>query len=227
MNSLQLRLGAVSALAVLSLAPMCKADTWDKKTTIHLTAPTEVPGKVLAPGTYVMKLLNVTPNRHVVEIQNENESQTYAITFTAAAHRVLITDKTVLTFYEGRGDSPRALRTWFYPDDYDGQEFIYYGKDKARLLAVSNTTPVEESALNTQQESTTTTATTETPAPSANEEVIPAAQIPPPIQTQQAETTSEEPTLLAQAEPPAQTNDQTSQAAPRLDFFRSIAQDGH
>jgi hypothetical protein len=213
MKSLQMRLGVLCTLAAVSFAPMCQADTRDKKTTISITDPIEVPGKVLVPGTYVFKLLDSSSNRHIVQILNENESQTYALTFTAAAHRVFPTDKTVLTFYEGKGDSPRALRTWFYPGEYDGQEFIY-GKDQAHLIAVSNTTPVEQLASSTRQETTTT----EIPAaPAPEETVIPASQVPPPIaETQQTQTqaAAEEPVLLAQAQPPAPINDQPTTTEP-------------
>ncbi len=227
MKSLPMRLGVLTTLAALSLAPLCQADTRDKKTTISITDPIEVPGKVLVPGTYVFKLLDSSSNRHIVQILNQNESQTYALTFTAAAHRVFPTDKTVLTFYEGKGDSPRAVRTWFYPGEVDGQEFIY-GKDQARLIAVSNTTQGVESTSSAKLETTTT----ETPAPQVAEEtILPASEVPPPIaETQQTQTepAAEEPVLLAQAQPPAPVDQPTTiepAPAPASDELPKTASD--
>jgi hypothetical protein len=37
-----------------TLAPKAAADAWDKKTIVTFSAPVEVPGKVLTPGTYVL-----------------------------------------------------------------------------------------------------------------------------------------------------------------------------
>jgi hypothetical protein len=212
MKSLRLRLGVTCALAALSFAPISKADTRDKKTKISLDTPIEVPGAVLAPGTYVFKLLDSSSNRHIVQITNENQNQTYALTFTTPALRLEPTDKTVLTFYEGKGDRPRAIRTWFYPGDVDGQEFVYRG-EQARFLAVSKTSQVADTSSASKSESVSLE-----PAKPAESAVL--APIPtPPAQAAEIQTQSapEEPVLLAQAQPqdqapPPAAQPQTEQA---------------
>lgn len=147
-----LYLGALTGLLVTVAPPAAVADEYDKKTVITLNAPTEVPGIVLEPGTYVIKLLNSSSNRHIAEIMNERMDHLYALTFTAAAEKVDRTGKTVLTFYEGSNGRPPALRKWFWPGDTIGQEFIY-PKDQAARISAATKEKVPEGNLPTVAES--------------------------------------------------------------------------
>ena len=61
-------------LASLALAPSAMADQWNKKTIITVGEAIQVPGKVLQPGKYVMKLLDSPSSRHVVQIFNERKT---------------------------------------------------------------------------------------------------------------------------------------------------------
>jgi len=137
-----LRMGAFTA-AVICLAPLTtKADEYDKKTVVTFDQPTQVPGIVLQPGKYVIKLLNSSSNRHIAEVMNERMDHLYALSFTSAAERVgPLTDeqnKRILTFYEGKGGEPRAVKQWFWPGDTIGQEFLYPKQQAARIAAVTN-----------------------------------------------------------------------------------------
>jgi len=198
MKSLQARLGIVCALATVAFAPISKADDYDKKTVISTNAAIEVPGAILAPGTYVLKLLNSSSNRHIVQIMNERQNRTYALTFTAAARRLEPTSKTVLTFYESRGNRPQAIRTWFYPGELDGQEFLYK-RDQARLIGINATAATEEVAFAAKVE---TAAQVDEPAveQAAAIQVTEAAK--PAEVVAEVETKVEEPVLLAQNEEP-------------------------
>jgi len=142
----------VVALLVSLLPISLRADDYDKKTIITLSQPTEVPGIVLQPGTYVIKLLNSSSNRHIAEIMNEKMDHLYALTFTAAAEKVKQTGKTVLTFYEGSQGRPQAMRKWFWPGDTIGQEFIY-PKSQATEISARTKEKVPEGDLPTVKES--------------------------------------------------------------------------
>ncbi|HEY4359896.1 MAG TPA: hypothetical protein VGN17_02955 [Bryobacteraceae bacterium] len=131
---------------------VARADDLDKKTVVTLDQPTEVPGIVLQPGTYVIKLLNSSSNRHIVEIFNEKMDHLYALTFAVAADRVERKGKTVLTFYEGSATRPQAMRRWFWPGDTNGQEFVY-PKDQAEQIRRSTKDTVPEGDLPTVGES--------------------------------------------------------------------------
>jgi hypothetical protein len=105
---------------------------------VSFNQPTEVPGIVLQPGTYVIKLVDSQSNRHIAEIMNEKMDHLYALTFTAAAERVERTGKPVLTFYEGRNGQPQAIKRWFWPGDVTGIEFLYPKDQAARIASVTN-----------------------------------------------------------------------------------------
>ena len=66
-------LGAV--LIAAAVHPSARADQWDKKTTITINEPVEMPScctpdhvVVLAPGTYVMALVDSQSDRHIVRV---------------------------------------------------------------------------------------------------------------------------------------------------------------
>ncbi len=58
--------------------PQAKADEWDKKTIVTFSAPVELPGVVLPPGTYVFKLADSASDRNIVQVFNKNESHVFA-----------------------------------------------------------------------------------------------------------------------------------------------------
>jgi len=147
-----LYVGALAGLVACLTPPTAFADDYDKKTVVTISAATEVPGIVLQPGTYVIKLLNSSSNRHITEIMNERMDHLYALTFTVAAERLTPTSKPVLTFYEQSNGRPQALRRWFWPSDTIGQEFIY-PKDQAARISAASGEKVPEGNLPTVAES--------------------------------------------------------------------------
>ena len=54
-----LRIAALTAVLVSLAPPPTVADEYDKKTIVTFSQPTEVPGIVLQPGKYVIKLLEL------------------------------------------------------------------------------------------------------------------------------------------------------------------------
>jgi hypothetical protein len=136
------RFWTLGALTV-ALAGVAAADEWDKKTNITVNETILIPGKQLPPGKYVMKLANITANRHVVQIYNEKQDHLEA-TIMAFNNQMIEPDpkgNTVLTYWETPAGSPPALRAWFFPGDTWGQEFAY-PKAMAEKLAALNHTKV-------------------------------------------------------------------------------------
>src|SRR4051794_22799740 len=73
----RIKMAAVASclsLASLSVFP-AMADTWNKKTIITINEAVQVPGAILQPGKYVMKLMDSQSDRHIVQIFNEREDQ--------------------------------------------------------------------------------------------------------------------------------------------------------
>jgi hypothetical protein len=106
-------------------APRCRADEWNKATKVSFSAPIEIPGRVLAAGTYWFTLANLDSNRHIVQIWNADRTQLITTILAIPDYRLQPTGKTVMTFEERRSDTPEALQAWFYPGDNFGQEFVY------------------------------------------------------------------------------------------------------
>lgn len=119
------QLSVCFALLCATLGPSLRADTWDKKTIVTFGDSVEIPGQVLPAGTYVFKLANSSSNRHIVQIWNEDETQIFATILTIPEYRLDPAETTIFEFDERPGDSPMALRTWFYPGETIGDEFVY------------------------------------------------------------------------------------------------------
>jgi outer membrane biosynthesis protein TonB len=167
----------LSAFAGMLLVPSAKADPVYKRIEVTFGDPVEIPGMVLAPGTYVMKLLDPLMDRDIVRFYDKDEKHMYAMVFAVRDYRLDAPEHTLITFEERAGSSPRAIKEWFYPGDHWGEQFVY---PKVRTVAVAETTPPP------------TPKPVVTPQPS--EQPKPVAQSQPPRQVQ-------EPQQLAQAQP--------------------------
>jgi hypothetical protein len=102
-----------------------RADTWDKKTIVTFSESVEIPGQVLPAGTYVFKLANTVSDRHIVQIWTEDETHILATIIAILNYRLGLSNRPMFEFDERPGNSPMALRSWFYPGDNSGQEFVY------------------------------------------------------------------------------------------------------
>jgi len=107
------------------LAPGARADQWDKKTVVTFSDAVEIPGQLLAAGTYIFKLADSPTDRHIVQVWNADESQILATIITIPNTRYETPDRSLFEFEERTGNSPMALKTWFYPGNSTGEEFIY------------------------------------------------------------------------------------------------------
>jgi len=162
---------------LIALTPTAKADAWDKKTIVTFHQPVEIPGMVLPPGTYVMRLMDSQSDRDIVQFLNKNENHVYNTVLAIPDYRVEPTAHTVITFEERAAGAPHAIRTWFYPGDLWGDEFVYAKAHPVVMAAQAVAPPA--------------------PAPPAVQPVakVEPAPAPQPVQTPQ-------PVEIAQASPP-------------------------
>jgi hypothetical protein len=127
MKVLKRTLLGLCALAFLAtFGPASRASEWDKKTFVTFSDAVEIPGQVLPAGTYLFQLANSDSNRHIVQVWNEDETLLIATILTIPSVRLETPGKTAFTFEERAGAAPMALKTWFYPGDTVGQEFVYF-----------------------------------------------------------------------------------------------------
>lgn len=180
MNRFTLSRVALLGLTALLAAPATKADPVYKRTEVTFSQPVEIPGMVLMPGKYVMKLLDPFTTRNVVRFYNAEENHMYAMVFAIPDYRVTATDHTVLTFEERAHNSPQALKEWFPAGENWGEEFVY---PKARTVAAA-VSPATPQAAETKSAAIAPVKPAETPAPTARVEPKPA-----PIEIAQAQPT--------------------------------------
>jgi hypothetical protein len=119
--------------------PASNAGELDKKTTITVSQAIAVQDTVLPAGHYVLRLLNPSTSRDVVEILNGDETRLITTLLAIPAYRLEPAGEVNLSFYEERGEELPALHTWFYPGDNFGFEFRQpRGSTTAEASATSN-----------------------------------------------------------------------------------------
>lgn len=130
-------MGVVVAIAVLSFVfvPKASADKMDQRTIVTFDQPIEVPGALLAPDTYVFKVVGGT--RGVIQVLNKAENHQYATFVSVPESRNKPFDKTVIRLAKRPTPtgSPMAITTLFLPGRTDGHGFVYPRQSKSSLAA--------------------------------------------------------------------------------------------
>jgi LPXTG-motif cell wall-anchored protein len=190
------------ALAASVATTPTRADEWNKKTVLTINETVQVTDTVLAPGQYVLKLLDSQSDRHVVQIFNSDQTHIINTVLAVPAERLEPTGRTEFSFWETPPGTARALRTWYYPGDNFGQEFPY----PKHLQQVAMLIPPAPAPAPAPVESNTS------PAPAATPVQPEAVQTPEPAPEQQpaeiAQNTAPAPAAEPQpqptSEPPAE-----------------------
>ena len=117
---------AALAISLMSSAfvPSLRASEFDKKTIITISQPVAVQGTILPAGQYVLKLQDLWSTGELVGIFNGDETRLIVTVHPIHAFRHEIGDKSDFSFYNSPAGQPAALRTWFYPGDPSGFEFL-------------------------------------------------------------------------------------------------------
>jgi LPXTG-motif cell wall-anchored protein len=145
-----------SCLVLVAAAglPAARADQFDRKTTMTISEPIQIPNRVLEPGTYVFKLVDwKKSDKHIVQIFTPDEKHVVTTIIAIPNYRLQPKNKTEFTFWETPAGQPPALRAWFYPGDNFGQEFAY-PKEMSAQISTGNSNvqvPVETSAVTTSE----------------------------------------------------------------------------
>lgn len=125
---------AALAVSLMSstFAPLLKASETDKKTIISISQPVSVQGTILPPGQYVLKLQDSSTRQDVISIFNGDETRLIARVVANHAYRIQPTGKGEFSFYKSSAGQPAALRTWYYPGEDNGLEFL---RPRSRVAA--------------------------------------------------------------------------------------------
>jgi hypothetical protein len=142
-----LKLAAVALFALLVAAPALVAQMpiTPEVSWFPVTEPTDVGGKILQPGTYVIKVIQAADSRNKIQVWSQDQQKLYATVLTIP-HELKPNEtmpSTMFVFYEATADHPRALRTWFAanpPGDH-GHDVVY-PEGRAKQIAVASKLPV-------------------------------------------------------------------------------------
>jgi hypothetical protein len=129
------RLTSACACAVLlAMTPStAQAQTFERTTFFTFSDPVMLPGMTLPAGTYTFSLVDDSSSRRVVRVANADGTQTLGLLLTAGANRMMPADDPELHFLETRAGAPLPIKTWWYPGDTVGREFIYSDEEELTL----------------------------------------------------------------------------------------------
>jgi hypothetical protein len=119
------------------VAPGLRADEYTKQTFLTFSGPVQLPGVTLAAGTYMFKLADPQGDRRAIQVWDKDQTKLYTTLLTIPDQRMKVSDKPVVMFNERPSGEAQAIRSWFYPDESYGFEFIY-PKQQATRIAKEN-----------------------------------------------------------------------------------------
>lgn len=146
-----IRSAACAAAFVAGVAISASAQTADKRTVFIFSGPVALPGVTLPAGQYLFRLADPITSGKVVQVLSGDGRTPYGLFFALAAERPEPASAPEVRFMETAAGMPAAIKTWWYPGERRGFEFVY-PKEQARRLAQGASQPV----LTTQAASTTT-----------------------------------------------------------------------
>jgi hypothetical protein len=132
---------AIAIATVLLVVPGVRADEFNKLTYLTFSGPVQVPGVTLPAGTYMFKLADPESGRRAIQIWDEKGSKLYTTLLTIPDEQMEAKDDPVVMFTERPIGIPQAIKSWFYPGDRIGQEFIY-PRSQAMKIAAEASAPV-------------------------------------------------------------------------------------
>jgi hypothetical protein len=195
---------AAAMMVTLSPAPAhAQGQPLDARTEFTFNQPVELPGVTLPPGSYIFRFVDGTTGRKVMQVQAKDASnKTFGMFLTINAERPRPSDDAELRFLETPAGQPAAVKTWWYPGNTIGREFIYPKSQARRLAQATNTAVLTTQAENvTNEQMQTAELAMVSPSgqetPLTDDQLVDAAANTPPVGTVQQSTTS------AQANAPA------------------------
>ena len=143
-------LSLLAGIGLISLisAPLASGDqAW--RTTLRLSEPTEIPGKILPAGDYVIKVVNTKETRSIVQFLDTKEAEVMATVLAVPNYRVPVPESTEFVYFRRAEGMPPALKSWVYPGNNYGVEFVY-PKPEALTLAEKTMEPVMATPAETE-----------------------------------------------------------------------------
>jgi hypothetical protein len=132
--------------------PIARATEANEEIIVMFNQPVEIPGQVLAAGTYKFVLVGDPFNRSLVRIYSADGKKIYATLDTIATERLAPARDVTITFAERTSSKPEALLNWFYPGSTTGHQ-LTYPKSEEKELALDQRQVVVAGSLDTSNHS--------------------------------------------------------------------------
>jgi len=138
-------------LSVTLFASAVQAQPEDKRTYFTFSGPIALPSVTLPAGRYLFRIVDTTTSRKVIQVLDENQKKPYTMANTIPDQRRDAPKDATVVFYESPRGTPAAVKSWWYPGESIGYQFIY-PRAQAKQIAKTTGQPV----LTTKSESTKT-----------------------------------------------------------------------
>jgi hypothetical protein len=141
------------SLGVTLYASTAQAQTEDKRTFFTISGPIALPGMTLPAGRYIFHIVDTTTTRKVIQVMSEDGKKPFVMANTIPDQRRDAPKDATVAFYETPKGTPAAVKTWWYPGESIGYQFIYpraqakqiaHNTGKAVLTTKSDSTKTEE-----------------------------------------------------------------------------------
>lgn len=149
-NKFYIMIGALIAFG-LFFEFAAHADELDQATTITFSAPIDIPGHELSPGTYLFKVPANVGDQNIVEIYNADGTKLDATVQTIPTEREQPKGHTTVTFAEQGSGQPDALLKWFYPGRLTGHQFMYSAREYEQLAHDQHVTVAADREVNSSE----------------------------------------------------------------------------
>src|SRR4051812_46445236 len=115
----------LSLAAATMVASPAQAQTEDKKTYFTFSAPIALPGVTLPAGRYLFHLVDTTTTRKVVQVLSDDGKKPFAMMNSIPDVRRDPAKDATVAFYETPRGAAAAVKSWWYPGETIGYQFIY------------------------------------------------------------------------------------------------------
>jgi hypothetical protein len=137
-------------VAAVLLVTGVRADEYTKLTYLTFSGPVQLPGVTLPAGTYMFKLADPAGGRRAIQVWDEKGTKMYTMLLTIPDEQLEAKDEPVVLFSERPSGSPHAVKSWFYPAERTGYEFIY---PKSQAVKIAGDAKTSVLAYNDEQKS--------------------------------------------------------------------------
>ena len=94
-------IGLAAITGTLALTSLY-ADDWDKKTTLTVNNPVQIPSVTLQPGTYTLKLMDSSSNRHIVTVWDKDGTHLITTVLAIPNYRLKPTGTSKFSFWRAQ-----------------------------------------------------------------------------------------------------------------------------